>query len=199
MKATPNPWLVPVVTGWKFVDPSGGTITGGNLASLIAAVEAYRRRNGLSEGNPEEEVPDQLCQRNPHFCSTRHAPPVSKSAGDKVVAWVAQIARVPHVLASLASPVTAARVAACVNCPQNDVRFAPSCGSCGKNAIELEKSLGVPNKRLMHCGQYKWSNAIACRVSTIPADQAAPSNCWRHPDNFQSFPVASEAPVHASA
>jgi hypothetical protein len=188
----PNEMLMPSYTGWVYDDPSGARIQGRDHDSLVAATEAYRRRNKLEVGNVLRDVEVWLCEHNAGFCpkastSSANAPSTHTPGGDKIASWVGQIARMgPDRLVSNADPVVLARVKVCVGCPMNDRFLDAKCGGCTQAARKVEDALGHFDKGLRHCDLFLWSNKLAVRLPDVTPDHTAPWHCWRNPLNFQT-------------
>lgn len=173
-----------------FFKESDGTILRAEVgwAGVITRVRAYRKRAGLPEGNPEQEVVAQACARNPNHCVSESNEQEEQrrvvSLKGKLLGWLSKMVRqskkVPVVFVS--AELAKSRADICAVCPKNQ-SVAEGCSSCRAAMREMRQALigaRTIDKRLTGCVEtYEdLTCAIWIEEQTIANDRL-PSNCWR--------------------
>lgn len=177
--------------GHRFKEADGTVIGGPNWRAVINKVTAYRKRAGLPPGDPESEIHEQACQRNPQLCH-----PVSEvtqqarkevSLKGRVLKWFRDIRRNPNnePIRFVDKETARARAQVCAQCPMN-TGLPEGCSSCKVALVELRKDLlgeGKPvDSRLTHMGcvvlGFEPATAVWIDQETIPNNEL-PAHCWR--------------------
>ena len=187
MNLKPNPKLLhePV---WRSAD--GLEIRGKDLGDLIVKLTAYRSRNRLPAGDPEQEVYDYLCSRRPDKCRG------PKKKGDKpakpavalnhrILAWVTGVVERRKALVFVDEAEASRRSAICRDC-KAQTEWESRCKGCAVNvkAAASEILAGKPLGDLRGCKHL----AEDCRVSVhlnekLVENEILPDFCWRNSKN----------------
>lgn len=177
--------------GHTFKCTDGTTIAGANWPGVIARLRAYRKRNNLPPGNPQEEVIQQACERNPGLCTPddgNYAATLKLATlKTRILAWFAalrarkQAQPLEFVLQAEANK----RADVCLQCPHNKELTDSGCSSCKNTVKELRKVIieGRPvDSRLAHRGCNVLGEELATSVwlqSINEGNSDLPSPCWR--------------------
>lgn len=173
--------------GYFFVELDGTTIrASNNWSGVIARVAAYRKRNNLAPGNPNEEVHAQACARNPNACHEAQDPVTMKqikiaTLKGRILAWAAALrARKP--LPFVDEALMGARANVCAGCPSHSA-VAGGCGSCKKaiKAVRDDILEGRPvDGRMAGCAELGEDTGISTWLAepTVP-NGTLPPCCWR--------------------
>jgi hypothetical protein len=174
--------------GYIFVDKDGTRLVAANWRGVIARVADYRKRNNLPVGNPEQEVHEQACERNPAYCSeiTEQQKEMTRVASLKgrVLAWLSGVlaGREKQPITFLPESTVKARAEICATCPKN-AAIADSCSSCRAALKAYRKNIlgSRPiNGRLNGCVILGEDTAVSTAVDQILSDDAdLPAHCWR--------------------
>lgn len=156
---------------------------------LIARVADYRKRNGLPEGDPKNEVHEQACQRNPNYCSEQPEkfimPPETRRQSMKVqiLRWLADLRPRIQALRFVPPNEAQARTEVCLKCPRKS-SLPTGCSSCRAAVREIRSELLGSRKfdeRLNNLG----CEAIGLDLGTATQldmqridDPSLPSYCW---------------------
>lgn len=178
--------------GYFFRESDGATLHDTSWKRVIARVAAYRRRAGLPPGDPEREVHEQGCQRNPNLCydDTSPAAVVTRKAERRitvkgmVLKWfLAMRDKVRNNHIGFVSAGEAARRASiCQGCPKN-VDYPGGCSSC-KTAVRESRAAilgGRPvNPRLNACSVLGEDTACSVHLDDHRVlNNDLPGHCWR--------------------
>lgn len=180
--------------GWYFRDAEGVKHVGSSLQALVNTVRAYRERNALDIGDPEMDIVNQLCARDPGYCreEVRRVPTPAPGAprnplstlAQKVSSWVSQrfadrrMGRIKKVTASEAKR----RAAICARCPKQ-LAFPSTCGGCKENVNRLAAE-AVANEvldRSLQCCSIlaEWTPTSVWIDSPPEPNNDLPVECWR--------------------
>lgn len=167
-------------------------VFGLSWTEVIARVVAYRKRNGLPPGNPEEEVHAQACQRNPNLCYDDTG--VSQQAYErtekritvkgKVLKWFSDMVNRlrNHDIRYVEPAEVAKREAICGLCPKN-IAYAEGCSSCKAAVKEFRSTLLVKrrvNASLNACSVLGEDTATSVHFDEHRVTNSdLPANCWR--------------------
>jgi len=190
-----NKFLRPV-GGKYFIDEDGVKHKADQWEHLFVRVASYRKRAGKPPGNPEQEILDQVCARNPDYCQeAKPSAPVQRAvaAANKstrassraVVQWLVGILRLRRV--GGAQPVSREearrRAAICAGCPMQKA-LSSNCGSCKamrKTAKQIlfggSSSIG---EKLKGCRVLGEDTSTSVHIQQDPSgNPELPGNCWR--------------------
>lgn len=186
----PTDGIYPSATGYTFIDSTGTRLEGGNLPDLIQRVGAWRKLNGLHPGNPEAEVHEFLCKRNPGLCrggvaAATAVPDNSRRLAERVLAWLGRIGSAFTRPERVPDGVIEARVAACRQCRYNK-EYTAACAGCSAGSLAVRGvwtsgTAGTLTAGAFGCAQYGFDAAVAAQLSfeRLPPDRHAPDGCWR--------------------
>lgn len=181
---TLNPNVYPK-GGHYFKESDGTKIVGQTWSGVVSRVANYRRRAGLPPGNPDQEVVDQACARDPSLCrndnGVRAEQTKRASLKSRVLQWLA-LARANNESPSVPEEVARARANICASCHLN-TEVGKGCGSCKQALGEARKEiLGRTRQdaRLHGCAETGEDNGVAVWLERPTIDSAAlPPHCWR--------------------
>jgi hypothetical protein len=174
--------------GYWFRDTDGTVLRGNSWSGLNARVVAYRKRNGLPQGNPAEEVTAQVCERTPSYCRENEDPVYMAavkiaSLKGRVLKWLAGV-RHRHGLVGLPyvdEALMRARADVCSRCPSH-ATISGGCGSCKKllKASREEVLEGRPIADVQGCVSLDLDCAVEAWIND-PADgpDSLPGCCWK--------------------
>ena len=177
-------------SGYLFKETDGTTITGDHWSGVVSRVRAYRRRNKLPPGDPEAEVRNQACQRDPTICRRddgTHAAAVKvASLKSRVLQWFAGIRKSGKrdISEFVSSELAQQRAEICAGCPQNQ-SLPDGCSSCKAAVKELRLEVIGGRKvdgRLVNHGCAVLGSDLATQawLDLLTLDQAElPAHCWR--------------------
>lgn len=176
--------------GYRFTESDGTLILGKSWREVTAKVIAYRKRAGLSAGDPAKEVNDQHCAGNPGNCYPA-SPDVQTAKALKVatlrsrlLAWFSQIRKAGVQREFVSAELAQQRANTCLGCPQNQ-SLPNGCGSCKKAVQELRNDViggRAADGRLVNhgCNILGEDLATAVWLDRITVDNSElPSFCWR--------------------
>lgn len=176
--------------GYSFVEADGTTIRANNSwAGVVARVVAYRKRNNLAPGNPNEEVHAQACNRNPNACHENEDPVTQKAlkvarVKGRALAWAAALRarRAATPLVYVSEELMRARANVCASCPSH-AALAGGCGSCKKAIAAVRDGIlgGRPvDGRMAGCSELGEDTGISTWLAepTVP-NGTLPPCCWR--------------------
>lgn len=173
-------------SGYVFRDKDGTPhVSTRSWRDLIKRLESYRRLNKLPMGNPEKEVLDQACERNPGHCYDDETPPVVSAPRSliksAVLGWLASIRRVKDQLTFVSSDVAAKRTETCANCPFN-VPLKQGCAPCQTFIAEMRKSILRDRKvdsRLNACEKFSRDAGVMVYIDGVAEQRDdLPDHCW---------------------
>lgn len=193
--------LFPSSGGRFFIETDGTKIQGASWSNVVKAVGSYRARNKLPAGNPEEDVRQQVCAREPGICREVAPPgapprppsqPVPASGEAQVrsraLGWLTSMRRhvgeTGHPLGKVSNSEAARRASICRGCPMNKL-FARGCSTCADVIADLRKRL-APDKNfdpaLGGCQVLGADLKLAVFLDEPPVSNGAlPDRCWRKP------------------
>jgi len=190
-----NTFLRPV-GGKYFLDADGVKFRGDQWEHVAARLRSYRKRAGQPPGDPEQEILDQVCARQPEYCQeAKPSPPAqraiaaanefSRASSRAITQWLVSILRLRRVGGAQPVPREEARrrAAICAGCPMQKA-FSSVCGSCKamrKTAKQIlfggSSSIG---EKLKGCRVLGEDTSTSVHISQDPsANLALPANCWR--------------------
>lgn len=189
-----NTMLRPV-GGKYFVDADGVKFKGEQWEHVAARLRSYRKRAGQPPGDPEQEILDQVCARQPEYCQETNLPvPVkrpddhqeTRRASSKAITnWLVSILKLRRVGGAQQVPREEARrrAAICAACPKQK-SFSSSCGSCKamrKSAKQIlfggSSSVG---EKLKGCSVLQEDTSTSVHIQQDPSgNPALPAKCWR--------------------
>jgi hypothetical protein len=174
--------------GFYFRERDNATIRGDSWPGVIARVKNYRKRAGYEPGNPDVEVIEQACARNPGLCHEDNPAYQEKlkaaTLKTRVLRWFADIqARMKGEPLTFASEFDAKnRANVCVLCPYNK-SLPDGCASC-KAAVQ-ESRKNVIGARFVdarvHCCDVLGEDINVTRwleQQTLDNGEL-PGHCWR--------------------
>lgn len=178
--------------GYFFTEADGTRVFGKSWKDVIARVVAHRARVGQAPGDPEREVHEQGCTRNPNLCYDDESPAavVTRKAERRitvkgmVLKWFMAVRERLRLndLKYVSPAEAAARTAICIGCPKN-VDYPGGCSSC-KAAVKESRAaiLGrrPVNARLNACSVLGEDTACSVHLDDhrVP-NGALPGHCWR--------------------
>lgn len=175
--------------GFFFKESDNAKIRAASWKAVVKKVREYRERAKLPIGDPEAEVMQQACQRNPTLCHPTGPritvnPPVSLKS--RVLQWLSNFRRQKEGgahLAQVSAEEAAGRARICASCPMNRPIGVNSCSSCKLAVGELRKYLFGDAKfdgRLGGCEILGADIASAVRFDEVRVDNPSlPVHCWR--------------------
>lgn len=184
--------------GYFFEDKDGSThrSTKG-WGDLIVRVTEYRRRNGLPEGDPKNEVHEQACQRNPNYCSEQPEkfilPPETRRQSMKVMIlrWLADLRPRIQSLRFVPPAEAQARAEICLKCPRKS-SLPTGCSSCRTAVREIRSELLGPNRKIDERLNNLGCESIGLDLGTATQldiqrldDPTLPSYCWMKREGSQ--------------
>lgn len=186
-----NDGIYPKNGGYLFIESDQSRHVGVSPGNLLLRVVAYRKRAGLPAGNPEVEIQEQICARNPGVCyeSDKGSMPAAMkkiaSVKSRVLKWCSLLAgrKQNGDLKFVTLQETHDRVNICAACPKNTV-YPGGCSSCKKAIKEYRTSL-VPGRpmdtvRLHACSVLGEDTGISTHLDEHRvANPELPNHCWR--------------------
>lgn len=177
--------------GYIFRERDGTSLVGSSWKATIARVRAYRQRAGLPPGDPDKEVIQQACEKNPGLCrdddgSHEAAVKVANLKG-RVLAWFSAIRkRMASQPLDFAPPeYVVNRVNVCLGCEHNKEMTDAGCGSCKNTVKELQNAViggRRADPRLAHRGCNVTGEHLATTAwleQLTIANPELPGHCWR--------------------
>jgi len=174
--------------GYWFKNTDGARIIAATWGGVMARLAIYRKRAGQPAGDPEREVMEQACQRNPSFCTTDDGTAgrqlKAASLKGRLLAWLNGIIsrRTITPLEFVSQTDAANRANVCAGCPMNTA-LAEGCSSCKAALRELRKNViggRIIDSRINGCvvtGEdlptTVWLNEPTIENAELPA------HCWR--------------------
>lgn len=183
-----NPNLFPK-TGYFFQDNDGSIHRASGWNGVIARVRAYRARAKMAPGNPEREVTEQVCARNPLHCteeSPAHTAQVRiVSLKGRLLAWLSAMIkqnRADPLPFRIGEEEKQRRADICAGCPLN-TKIQESCGSCRAAMTELQREIIGARKmdsRIVGCLALGESLPVSVWLDLQTVEnQELPGHCWR--------------------
>ncbi len=174
--------------GFVYKNPDGVVLSSDSWAGVIARVKLHRKRAGLEPGNPEKEVMEYACSKNPSLCrdgdETYREKLKITTLKSRVLAWLALAIR--HLKAGKlewSAQHVAARSHVCYGCPHNRALEDSGCGSCVKTLAALrQEAAGIrPYDARLHCCSILGEdlNASVWLERETAAVPELPDFCWR--------------------
>lgn len=175
--------------GYFFIDRDQSIHRGKDWSEVIARVKAYRKRNKIEPGDPDQEVHDQACQRNSNLCHDENPEQIKTelrktSMKGRVLKWLSELRKLrsKRELQYVPEQEAKERAQICASCP-NNTPYPAGCGSC-KAAVKAsrEEILGprVVDGRLNGCNVLGEDTATSAHVEQVRVNNAElPANCWR--------------------
>jgi hypothetical protein len=174
--------------GFHYKESDGVTIRGDTWAGVIQRVVNYRARNHLPPGNPEQEVMNQACDRNPGYCTDENqaykTEVVRASLKNRVLIWLLQMRtrKEKENLAFVNDQDAHNRVQVCAGCPHNQA-LPSGCATC-KQAVEESRRQLVGSRfsdaRVNSCAVLGEEINTSMHFDLLREDNPAlPGHCWR--------------------
>jgi len=174
--------------GYFFKESDGVRIGADTWAGVIARVKRYRARAGLPPGNPEEEVMNQACDRNPGYCTTENAAythEVSRaSLKNRVLLWFLQMRKrkTDESIRIMSDTDARNRAQVCAGCPRNQA-LPEGCSSCRAAIEESRKQLigsRFVDARINSCAVLGEELNTTIHLDLVRVENSAlPEHCWR--------------------
>lgn len=141
--------------GYVFEEADGTELRAGNWRGLFARIAKYRADNHLPPGNPEQDVQDQYCSKNPAGCwdtdnrmprpgSQREQIKRSPTLKSRVLEWLAVVIKQKEAkkVTITKRELAAQRLVTCKGCPKKG-KIGGGCAACSQAMKGLrEKVLG---------------------------------------------------------
>lgn len=181
---TLNPNVFPK-GGYYYLESDGARIVGQTWSGVVSRVANYRRRAGIPLGNPEQDVVNQACARNPEICRQDNGARIEQtkraSLKTRVLQWL-QLAKDHHESPSVPVETAQARANVCAGCSLN-TEVGGGCSSCKQALGEARKEiLGRVHQdsRLHGCSETGEDNRVAVWLERPTIDNPSlPAHCWR--------------------
>lgn len=175
--------------GYFFKDSDGTILRAQNWKTVAKKVIEYRKLAKLPPGNPEVEIAEQACARQPTLChNVTKVVPVNKalSLKSRVLKWLTQfraLAAQEGKLEFVQDSEAKSRAETCARCPLNVPLGPSSCSACKQAVTEMRRSILGPRKgdgRLNGCNILGVDLPTAVHLDEIRLDNAdLPAHCWR--------------------
>lgn len=175
--------------GYYFKDSDGTVLRGQNWRQVAKKVVEYRKLAKLPPGNPDVEIAEQACARQPNLChNVTKVVPINKalSLKSRVLKWLTQfrnLANSPQKLEYVTESEAKSRAEVCARCPMNVPLGPSSCSACKQAVTELRKGIIGPRKvdgRLNACNILGVDLSTAMHLDEIRLDNGdLPAHCWR--------------------
>jgi len=175
--------------GYFFKESDGTSIRADSWPGVIRRVAKYRVRAGLAPGNPEVEVMEQACQRNPAHC-VRDDPVRAEmlkkvSLKGRILNFLSSLrrARDKTPIDFVGAPEAERRAAICAACP-NNTSISEGCGSCKAALTEMRSDIlgrgrSIDN-RLVGCVVTGEDLPTAIHINQQAIEHSElPGHCWR--------------------
>lgn len=172
-----------------FIDGDGTRLKGDTWRELFENIRKYREINRLAPGDPEAEVNEQICARQPSFCGEQ-SPTVtiinahSLTFNQRILQWFASLLALVRLHAVNFVPTEEAnrRAAICSGCPKQ-LALNNSCGTCITSVdnarIAVLQSRNT-HQNLLPCSVLDEDCATTVSLVLPPSDNPhLPANCWR--------------------
>lgn len=179
--------------GYFFVEPDGTRHTANGPVNCIRKITDYRKRNGLTPGDPRSEFYKQHCGRNPTHCFSPADVPAGgvgealpnkpRSLKGSVLSWLMGLRGRRGDLRWVSEAETRSRVDICLKCPKNQ-NVSGTCGSC-KAALGGLRSEVLAGRRLVDerpagCAALNIDLPVAAMLDEPSvAPEGLPSYCWK--------------------
>ncbi len=181
---TLNPNVYPK-GGYYYKESDGTKIVGQTWSGVVSRVANYRKRAGLPIGNPEQDVVNQACSRNPEICRNDNGVRVEQtkraSLKSRVLSWLA-LAKAHNESPSVPEEVARARANVCAGCPLN-TEVGSGCSSCKQALGEARREIlgrTRQDSRLHGCAETGEDNVVAVWLERPTIDNPVlPPHCWR--------------------
>ena len=177
--------------GFVFKTTDGTTIQGSTWSGVVARLREYRKRNNLPPGDPDNEVRQQACERNPGLCTQddgQHAAMVKiATLKGRILQWFGLIRKrmATQPLDFVSPDVANQRLNVCLGCEHNKELTDSGCSSCKKTVKELENNVKGGRKsdsRFAHrgCNVTGEHLATSAWIDQVTVDNPElPAYCWR--------------------
>jgi hypothetical protein len=184
------------IGGKYFIDEDGFKHKADQWEHLVVRIASYRKRAGKPPGNPEQEILDQVCARQPEYCQEDKLPvpaqraiaaanESTRASSRAITQWLASILRSRRIGGAQQVPREEARrrAAICAGCPMQK-SFSSSCGSCKAMRKTAKQILFGGNtsvgEKLKGCRVLGEDTSTSVHISQDPSSNPAlPANCWR--------------------
>lgn len=179
--------------GYFFTEPDGTRHTANGPINCIKKITDYRKRNGLTLGDPRAEFYRQHCERNPTHCfSPADVPPGGvgqvltnkpRSLKGSVLSWLMNTRRRKSELRYVSEQETRQRVDTCLRCPKNQ-NISGTCGSCkaalGGLRDEILGGKPLVDARAAGCAALNEDIPISAMLDDPAVEPGGlPGYCWR--------------------
>lgn len=174
--------------GWRYEQPETGYVMrSGSLRGLVALVRAHREGNGLTVGDPEQDIHEWLCAMHPEICRRETAiiekPGIGFSDVQAFVATVTELIKRKGDRSFVGKDEAERRASVCITCPHN--KSLPGCGPCKGIAslvtLNRETSKDDSLKQCAICGCFLATKVHLDRDlirETQAKDYVFPDWCW---------------------
>ena len=182
-----NPNLFPR-DGYYYKERDGAPIRSTRgWKDLAARVVDYRRRNGIPAGDPMNDINEQVCQRQPNYCTDANPlvpqtpPNRPMSFKGTVLQWLTQ-QRSRQDVQLVSSELAAQRANICAGCPFNQA-LQGGCSAC-KNFITEVRALILKGRnvdqRLNACSLLSADTGILTHLDDPTIENGElPRHCWK--------------------
>lgn len=179
-----NPNIYPK-DGFFHIEADGTKIAGQNWHGVIVRVRNYRRRAGLPAGDPETEVINQACVRNPVLCRHDNGVRIEQtkkaSLKTRTLKWLSEI-RALGPLDYTEESTVQARANICAGCPMNQ-EIGSGCSSCKEALAENRKEIlgrKFRDSRLHSCMVLGEDTHVSVWIEQQTVESGElPGHCWR--------------------
>lgn len=185
-----NPNLFPK-DGHRFKNQDGTTIVGDRWPAVVARLRAYRKRIGQAPGDPEAEVRQQACERNPGLCTQDDGQNAAMlkiaTLKGRILAWFSGVRSrmssnpfqfVPQEEADR-------RAVTCLGCPLNKALPDSGCSSCVSAVKQLRINV-IGDRKVKTPVNHRGCSVLGEEIGTsvwleqLTVDNSElPGFCWR--------------------
>lgn len=185
-----NPNIFPK-GGFVFKNQDGTTIVGDKKPAVVARLRAYRKRIGQAPGDPEQEVTQQLCERNPGLCTQDDGQNAAMlklaTLKGRILAWFASVRSrmASNPLQFVSQDEANRRGLTCLGCPFNKNLPDSGCSSCVSVVKELRINV-IGGRKIDSPVTHRGCNVLGEEIATsvwleqLTVDNSElPAFCWR--------------------
>lgn len=174
--------------GYYFLEQDNVRISADGWPGVIARVKNYRARAGLPPGNPDVEVVEQACKRNPGLCRQDNqvysAQLKTTNLKTRIFQWFAAIQKLMQ-----SEPLTFSnekdardRAQTCSTCPFNK-SLPQGCATCKQAVDEARKSIiggRFQDARIHECDVLAEDLNVSRWIEQVRLENGElPGFCWR--------------------
>lgn len=172
-----------------FTERDGTRHRGDTWRELFESIRKYREINSFDPGEPEREVNEQVCAKQPGLCG-EHEDVVrvvnghSLTFNQLILQWLATtISSLRlHAIKFVPTEEASRRAKICAGCPKQ-LALNNSCGTCITSVTNAR--IGILEARnnyqnLLPCGMLNEDCAVSVSLELPPSTNPnLPANCWR--------------------